>query len=258
MDANNVEVEGVWTSRDDASFRIDYEAGLVEEVVLLSMGHHADRVSFRRERDRLYDIQDMEERENLFRTFHSSWFLQIGLGRPVEIALDERPIIAQSTRCCLVVNARRRRDECAELFVKSSGLQSIDRRSVGLSLLPTTFLDSERFLSLLRHEFLHIADMLDPVFEYEPSTLDTDTMHPGLFQERYRALWDATIDGRLVHEGLIASSCRARRLIDFARTFPMLETRTETVFERLFDHEGHTHPQLHAYALVPESMAQDL
>ena len=258
LDAKNIELEGARTPRDSAPFRIEYEAGLVEESVLLSMAHHADRVRFRRELDRLYDIQDTEERDSHFRAFHASWFVQLRLGRPVESALDERPIIARSARCCLVVPARRRRDECAELFVKSSGSQAVDRYSMGLRLQPASFLDSERFLSLLRHEFLHIADMLDPAFEYESSPVEGDTMHPSLFQERYRALWDTTIDGRLVHERLIPSSCRARRLLDFARTFPMLGARTEAVFTHFFDNNWHTHPQLLTYALAPEEMIHEL
>ncbi len=260
QELKKIDSESELTPHNPVPFRIDYETGLVEEAVLLSMAHHADHVRFRRELDRLYDIQDTEERESRFRAFHSSWFLHLGLGQPVEMALDERPIIARTTRCCFVIPARRRRDECAELFVKSSVSRSAGSHSVGLRLLPTSFLESARLLSLLRHEFLHIADMLDPAFEYEPSLppLEDETMHQNLLQERYRALWDATIDGRLVHEGLIAPSCRARRLLDFRRTFPILGTRAEAVFTHFFDNNGHTHPQLLAYALVPENMIHRL
>ncbi len=226
--------------------------------MLLCAAHHEDRVHFRRELNRLYEIQDMEERDSQFRSLHSSWFARLKLGRPVEIALDERPIIARSTRCCLVAIAPRQRDECAELFVKEPDSHSISGHSVGLCLRPTTFLDPAYLLSLLRHEFLHIADMLDPSFEYEPtSPVGDDSMHPALIQERYRVLWDTTIDGRLVQEEMIAPSSRARRLKDFTQSFPMLGTRTVAVFARFFDGEGHTHPQLLAYALTPEAMVQD-
>jgi len=257
VDAKTIESRDVDSRPDSALFRIDYEARLVEEAVLSFMAHHADYPHFRRELDQLYGIEDMEHRDAGFRTFHSSWFLQLGLGRAVETALGERPIIARSTRCCLVATAPRRRDECAELFVKSSRRRHADGHSVGLSLLPTSFRDSERLLAFLRHEFLHIADMLDPAFQYEPSSVEPDTMHPSLFQERYRALWDTTIDGRLAHEGVREAACRSRRLLEFGQTFQMLGTQTEAAFERLFDHQGHTHPQLRAYALAPETMAQD-
>lgn len=259
-DAKNIERNVASTPGSSTPFRIDYDARLVEAAVLLTMASHADRVRFRLELDRLYDVQDVEERDSRFRAFHSSWFVELELGQPLEFALGERPIIARSTRCCFVIPAQRRLDECAELFAKSSDPQSADCYSVGLRLQAKSLLDSAGLLALLRHEFLHIADMLDPGFEYEPtfSPAEVETIHPSLFQERYRALWDATIDGRLSREGWVESSCRVRRLRDFAQTFPMLGTQTESAFTHFFDNGGHTHPQLLAYALAPEKMLEEL
>lgn len=237
-----------------STFRIDYDARLAEEAVLLAMKSHEEYHRFRSHLDRLYEMQDAEERDTQFRAFHTSWFARLKLGQPVKIALNERPIIARSSECCFVIPAQQRREESAELFVRASCPGFAESCSVGLKLQANSFLNSAHLLPLLRHELLHIADMLDPAFEYDPSisSFENENVHPSLIQERYRVLWDATIDGRLIQEGLLEPSWRARRKKELAQIFPMLGTQTETVFAHFFDSDGHTHAELLAHAVHPE------
>lgn len=239
-------------------FRVDYAPTLLEEAVLLAIVGRPEERLFRRERDPLYGTQDSDLREARFRSFHREWFLRLGLGDPVEQALNERPILAESTRCCLVAAAPGRKDESAELFVSppGEGLDDSERHSIGLTIRATSFLDAESLLSLLRHELLHIADMLDPDFGYTPDSLmaDDGDVRTTQLQERYRVMWDATIDGRLVREDMAPASRRSQRLADFARTFSPFGERMEQAFEQFFDGSGHTHPELVAYARAPHEM----
>ncbi|MBI2080724.1 MAG: molecular chaperone TorD family protein, partial [candidate division NC10 bacterium] len=227
---------------------------LVEEAVLHALrGQHEER-AFRRGRDSLYEIPDPEAREAGFRDLHAAWFERLGLGRPVIRAFHEQPSIAAATRGCRIAAARAREEEGAELFVRPPGpsLSGQDQRWVVVRLRAEALASSESLLQFLRHEFLHIADMLDPHFGYEPRLRQAaDPVPERLLRDRYRVLWDATIDGRLVRLGLVPPSVRAGRLRDFLRAFPRLGVRAEETFSRFFDGASRTHADLVGFAADP-------
>lgn len=262
MRDGNAQVSSSMLDVPSRHFRIDYDPRLLEEVVLLTMRNRAEELSFRRERDRLYEIADAGQQETAFRRLHCDWFRHLKFGHPIVQAFEERPLIAAAASRCIVAPAKSHKEEGAELFVspQEESMDEVARRSVGLQVRPESFLKPEGLLALLRHEFLHIADMLDPSFEYEPSMRHPDagpTINKTLVQGRYRALWDATIDGRLVLEGKAQASLREYRLLDFAQVFPMLGTHTEKVFAQFFDKPCHTHSELMAYAVDPSRKSSE-
>lgn len=243
------------SAKSPTGFRVDYDPRLVEEAVLRAIRDAAEEPSFRAERDRIYELQDAEEQEAVFRTVHAQWFVRLGLGRPIEQAFEERPSLTASTCRCVVVRANSRKQESADLFVAppEEGEDEVGQRSIGIQVRSDSFLDPDFLLGLLRHEFLHIADMLDPAFGYEPELPEPEggAMAKRLLQDRYLALWDAAIDGRLVREERAPVLVRERRLRDFARAFPMLGEQTENYFDRYFDAPFHTHSDLLAFACAP-------
>lgn len=234
---------------------LEYEAALVEEVVLRALRGHPEERAFRRERDRLYGIPDPEAREAAFRDLHAAWFERLGLGRPIAQAFHEQPSVGAATRGCRVAAARSRQEEGTELFVRppGPGLSDRDRRWVVIRLRPEALGSAEALLLFLRHELLHIADMLDPQFGYEPRLRrEAAELTPErLLRDRYRVLWDATIDGRLARLGLAPPSVRAARFHDFVRTFPRLGARAEEAFSRFFDGATRAHADLVAFAANP-------
>jgi len=241
--------------RDSASGILDYEPALVEAAVLHALRDHGEERDFRRDRDRLYEIRDPDAREAAFRDLHAAWFERLGLGRPIARAFSERSSIAAATRGCRIAAARSRRDEGAELFVRPPGPDPVerDRRWVVVRLRPEALGSADSLLLFLRHELLHIADMLDPCFGYEPIIRQpaADPAPDRLLRDRYRALWDASIDGRLVRLGVAPPSIRAGRLSDFTRVFPMLGPGTAEAFSRFFDGAPCTHADLAAFAADP-------
>jgi hypothetical protein len=116
-------------------------------------------------------------------------------------------------------------------------------------------LEPEPLLALLRHEFFHIADMLDSSFGYEPTLPDAagGPAHVSLLGDRYRVLWDATINGRMVRRGWLSSPGRADDLQSFTRAFPIFGAEAEEIFSNFFDREPHTHAELVAFACAPRS-----
>ena len=246
-------------SDDRAAAPLDYDPGLVEEAVFLALRSHAQAPalapSFHSQREALYELSDPEERERGFQSLCGSWFVRLGLGRPIEQALREQPLISSGVRSCAVGRALRGKDEGAELFVGGDAGQAADRerRVVRLLLRPEAFLAPENLLGFLRHEMLHVSDMLDPAFGYEPvlSATPGAPSHDRLLQDRYRVLWDTTISGRMVRRGWAPCSVRAERLREFTRVFPMLGGEAGEVFARFFEGGPHTHAELASFACDP-------
>lgn len=236
-----------------AGFRIDYDAVLVEEAVLLAERtlERSDRVRFRAERDRVYEAAPGDQREVRFEEMHGRWFLRLGLDRPLHHAFSAQPDLMLRTWSCRVGPARSGREEMADL--REAGSEPVCRASILIRLRPESFLDPERLATFLDHELQHVADMTDPAFGYrtELPASDAGPAHENLLRDRYRAVWDATIDGRLFRRGLLAEASPEACRAEFARAFPMLETRTEEHFRRWFDDPGPTHGAIAAFVLDP-------
>ncbi len=236
-----------------------FDPRFLEEVVFFALRGHPETSVFQKKRDRLYEIEDVEERERAFQALNVAWFDRLGMAETIEKAVDEQPLISSKVRWCVVSQAAGKKEEGAELFVSSEeGLNDRERRTVRLLLRPESLLNPDRLLPFLRHELFHVTDMLDPSFGYEPSlpAAEGGPTHDRLLIDRYRILWDATIDGRLTRLGWHHNSVRAQRLSDFCRAFPMFDEMAEAVFSGFFDREPHTHAELVAFALNPRSAAE--
>jgi hypothetical protein len=232
-----------------------YDPELIEEAVLLAepAGTAADRRAFRRERDRLYEIADVDEREASFRSLHGQWFVRRGLHRIVEQIVAERADVAARVTDGRVLHALTRREEGADL-IDQIRPESADRTPLlVLRLRPATLLASDTLRALLRHELMHVADMLDPSFAYERSlpASDDGPSADNIVRDRYRVVWDVTIDGRLARAGLANDGVRAARWREFAGTFSMLGSRCQDVFDEWFDRIQPTHPMMAALARAP-------
>ena len=235
-------------------FRIAYDAVLVEESVLLAERRlsPAEAATFRAERDRIYDVGDPDEREARFEELHGRFFIQLGLDRPLHEVLTDRPELLLHARGCRVLPAISRQEEMADVRVEVGAPAGVPPTIV-VRLRPQSLLDQGALPTLLRRELLHVADMLDPAFGYlrELPGIDTDPAMMNLLRERYRVLWDVTIDGRLCRGGLLGTRARAARLSEFARTFPMLGESAELAFAPWFEGPRPTHGAIVAFIQEP-------
>ena len=223
----------------------EYDAVLVEEAVAFAL-RGEPLGPYWVARSKVYEIADEDARAREFLRLAREEFEARGLSRPLDQALRERPVIARATAGCLIAPAVTARDEGAELFVRRPR-DGPDTGRLVVRLRPSSFADPERLLAFLRHELYHIADMVDPAFGYEPVIGDAEAT-PGrarLLVTRYRALWDAAIDGRLVREGRADPSVREARRRELVSAFPELE---EESFEEWLDGSAHTHRELVALA----------
>lgn len=245
--------------------RLTYDPELVEEAVMLAEGAmpREDVRAFRRERDRLYGIVEPQRRDTAFQALHLHWFTRLALHESIGAALAEREDVTQRLNEGRVLRAATRHDEGADLVDHVTAGADDERPILVLRLRPETVIDPERVRALLHHELMHVADMLDPAFGYERSLPSSDDgpSSDNIQRDRYRVLWDITIDGRLARASHPASrrgvpqgdrpDPRDTRWREFAATFSMLGDNCRRAFDRWFDHEHPTHAALVAFAQAP-------
>jgi hypothetical protein len=235
---------------------LTYAHDLVEEAVLLAERTvpAAEARAFRRERDRIYAVTDGEAREARFQSLHLQWFARLGLNRVIEHVVSERADITQRVSHGRVRPALTRKDEGADLVddVTPGGARSGSPTLV-LRLRPKTLLEPDVLQLLLHHELTHVADVLAPAFGYERTLPASEDGPSGdnILRERYRVVWDVTIDGRLARAGLVSGSAREARWQEFAATFAMLGATCRSAFERWFNETQPTHAGLVAFATAP-------
>ena len=237
-------------------FCLEYDPRLVEEAVLLSLEGHPEETQFRRERDRVYELASEDEREARFSQLHGQWFVQLQLGRPIVEALEEQPGLIQQARRCAVLPAITAREEGADLHDWLGGGDG-QPTAILMKLKPRRLLNPAQLRGWLRHELMHIADMLDPNFGYErliPSS-DLGPAYANLLRDRYRVLWDTWIDGRLHRRGWLPVEVREKRLAEFVSTFAMMGQEAEEKFQQLFESDTQTHRGLMALAQSPAEHA---
>jgi hypothetical protein len=228
---------------------------LLEEAVLAAICGRSEERAFHLERERIYTVQDPEERERRFAALYRDWFLRLGLEASVRGALEERPEIAASVEHCALVKASWAADEGAELFVAPPQAASAGkaRRRLQIRLLPQSLLQPDLLLPFLRAELLHIADMLDPSFGYRPSlpVSQAGPTHDRLLMDRYSALWSASVWGRVAARCASGPEVRERCLRRFLAVFPMFAADPEPVFARFFDGPRPCHDEIVRVALDP-------
>ncbi|MBV6504758.1 MAG: hypothetical protein ILNGONEN_00310 [Syntrophorhabdaceae bacterium] len=238
------------------NYHIEFQPHLVEEAVVRAMANHPEARSFWREREQLYEKTDGEAREAAFRDFYESWFNRLSLLTPLQHVFELWPILTNATSRCLLILARAKKHLGAELYMTTAAtsLQERDRRTIVVQLTPELLSQSRPFLEFLRHEFLHLVDMLDPHFGYEPNFPKSDAgpAYDHFLQGRYGVLWDITIDGRLYQSGWLPSAVREKHFANFKRTFQGAAEKLEKVFAHFFDQNSHTHHELVELARHPE------
>jgi hypothetical protein len=210
---------------------------------------------FHREREKLYAILDPDERNTAFFKLHLDWFREWGLEKLLTDLLKVFPLLTEKLSVLVVRKTRGKKDdEGAELYVNETG-----QRSAILALRPESFERDAALRDYVRHEFTHLHDMLDPAFGYAP-TLDLPGLNGAqqrLARERYRLLWDITIDGRLAAAGHKPMAARESHAVAFSRgySFWPAERQAET-FESLWQNTSPSHAEFLALIADPRGLRE--
>ncbi len=245
-------------------YQVLFDSRLMEQSVFLAESREDGRrrLRFQRERDTLYEGA-AGDREQRFERFYRRWFERMGLSRPLLDAIDRCPSLTERTRRCIAMPAARARDQGADLrdelpLDPGAADTETDRRpTVILQIRPETLTDPAALVRFLDHDLLHVEDMLDPVFGYRP---DERLPAPGpaalrRATERYRVLWDCTIDGRLHRWGRVGGDVVAARKREFEAAFPEHGADVDAAFRRWFEGARPMHADLVAAAAAGQAGA---
>lgn len=234
---------------------IEVEPGLCEEVVLghvLAEERVGRATAWRRESEELYGLPAGMKRDQGFRALALNSFAALDCGGRLHALVAEfEPRFPGVTRA-VFQRANRPSQEGAELHV--SGAASVVRTEVSVTrMMAGTALDE-----FVRSEWTHVADMLDPSFAYVPDDLERAGETPferRLIRERYRALWTASVTGRLSREGKTPEGAEARRRDEVHRAYAKLaEEARERCFLAMWSGPRPTHAELLALAQGPSAV----
>lgn len=207
---------------------------------------------FHREREKLYNILEPDERNTAFFNLHLDWFREWGLEKLLTDRFKEFPLLPEKLSVLAVRQTRGKNDEGAELYVNETG-----RRSAILALRPESFECDAALRDYVCHEFTHLSDMLDPGFGYAPA-LDLPGLNGAqqrLARERYRLLWDITIDGRLTAAGHTPMAAREQHAAMFTRGYSFWPAEKQTeVFDSLWGNASPRHAEFLALIADPRGL----
>ena len=185
--------------------------------------------SFRKQVDAIYAEVPPRKREASFFVLYRRYFAELGYPARVKKILAEFDDEGDLPSECYFARTFRDEEESAQL--------SEDGSRLGVQIKVETLRDPERCAYLLRHELTHILDILDPAFEYDTSRplSEVSPSEESLFRDRYRTLWDLSVDGRLQRKGFLSQDLRERRSAEFQTLFPNLDGQAaEQVFTALW------------------------
>jgi len=232
--------------------RVEYHSDLVEEAVLVAieMRPLEARRRFREKRNRVYEIDDPDDRQLRFEQLHGQWFVELGLAQPLQQALREQATVADGVSRVLVVPVTGRKEEFADL-ARPPGSQEPPRLLIRLRV--STLVDKVGLLSWLRRELLHVADLLDPEFGFTGTfaTEGRERALEKLHQQRYRVLWETSVGGRLVASEWSDPDTEERARERFRRIFGSPGASCDEQFDRFFRGPRPTHSELVDFAINP-------
>lgn len=237
-----------------------YDDDFVEAAVFLcasgrrpgSSAFHIRR--FHAGRERCYTVADPDERNAAFFKVHLDWFREWGLEQLLTGLLTEYPLLPGALNVLGFRQARTRNEEGAEMYVSADNI-----RNAMVALRMDRLERDEPLLRFLRHEFLHLHDMVDPAFGYSPHVHlpSNNQTQQRITRERYRLLWDITIDGRLTRAGHETVSRQEQHQALFARAFAFWpEVKRRQVFEAHWNGQAPLHENILALAADPRDLGR--
>ena len=179
---------------------------LLEEVVFLGIRQvelkETDLSLYNRyqeEKDPLYQLPE-DEQDKAFHELNIKYFSLLGYAEFIYKIIKEFPIFPEEIDKISFLKTNKRAEKGADLFFNTDNEMAYSAaKTVVFKILPDQFLNIEHLKIDFQNEFLHIHDMLDVEFGYEPSlnVKDENMMRYKLIQDRYMVLWQAYVDARL-------------------------------------------------------------
>ncbi len=212
---------------------IIYDAHLVDDVVFKGLAErerNGDTALYREYHEQRDDIYDLEQemRPKKFRDLDSYFFHHLDYDHFLIDTLDEFPDIKGNVEEVHVRSATTKQNEGSNLVD--------DGKKVLIRLYSDQFIEGKRICKVLRHELMHVSDMMDKSFGYGAELLDCPPMEERIIRDRYRLFWDIYIGGRLEKDGRETIATREDRKKEFDSFFGKIPEKTrDLIFEKIWE-----------------------
>ncbi len=194
------------------TLEILYDQQLVDDIVYKGLaekekgGDLTLYNEYHEKRDAIYELEQ-ELRPKKFKELDSDFFNRLGYDGFLNEILDEFPNLKGKVEEVHVRRATTRQNE---------GSNVVDRgRKVLIRLYPELFIEGKAILKGIRHELMHVSDMMDESFGYKVEEFNCSPMEERMINDRYRLFWDISVDGRLVKDGRETISDKDERRREF-------------------------------------------
>lgn len=239
-----------------------YDPLLTEAVVLQEIVRRqdlGDSLLFREYHvaaDRLYH-RCPDAREAAFQKLHSQFFAKLGFAESLQTELQAFPEIEAQVSEILVALAAAPAEAGADLSLEQGNGSDRAITRVGIRLQPDQFLDRATLQRYLRHELLHVVDLLNPDFGYERDTplVASSPAVENIIRNRYRLLWCLCIDARLEATGREPLTDRETHRLQFDAQYRKFAPAVrKAIFERLWRPGPRSHSSLLQMAMGSEGL----
>ncbi len=207
-----------------------YDPELLEAVVGEAMRRQGRLPkSMLLEIERLYQTIEPENRDKAFQSLNREMFENQGHHAWLLERLRAFPEALSGIEESFVHRARTPFDAGAELRDRKDG-----GKALFICLEPTVF--EQRIDGFVNHELQHIEDILNPNFGfYKPRPLADSPARESLVRDRLKAVWAASVDGRLQRRGLEPLRNEAARRTEFGAFYRSLpDEALQTAFDKLW------------------------
>ncbi len=188
---------------------------------------------------RCYQAPTDRQREDSFKNVHNEWFAHLGFRRRIENLIAEFLNVNQRISRTVVCGPNQRQKQGAELY------GSPGRYTMVIAVPASLLLDEAAFFFWARHELLHLDDLLDPGFAYQPNVRPggSSPLEDRRILERYSTLWAMSIDARLTARAAAHPLAKDKRQTEFLRVFGISNPAlAKGSFEALWERFCRTRP----------------
>ncbi|MCF6151005.1 hypothetical protein KsCSTR_07990 [Candidatus Kuenenia stuttgartiensis] len=229
--------------------KLEFDPGLIEEVVFMAIREKEEQgdtklsEEYHLRVDPIYEDFSLEERPIQFRKVEWDFFHKLGFVALVEKALDEFKELEDLMAGAVIVKAKSKHDEGSDLVSDLNRKNAKKRMKV--KLLAERFRDHIFLEKFLRHEIMHILDMLSDAFGYRSEFLGGNPMEQCIVTERYSTFWDIYVDSRILKDGKETIGSRESRFEEFSALYMgFSEEGKKAIFDVLWNDENLTHGKI--------------
>ena len=239
---------------------IYYEPDLLEEIIRMELERREEEEGdlktskeYNSLREPLYDLpKDDDETEEAFEELDKKFFATLGLDGGIEEMIEEFPAITEQVGLMEIRRAFTREEESVN--ISNRHLDTGDKAAI-IRLRSQCFLNPEGHRRVLRHELMHLQDVLDDDFAYNINRFGKNPSEEAFIRDRFRTIWDIYIESRLEREGKDLEGTEYGKgdcIKEFNVYYSKIpEKERNGIFKKLWEKEKMTHTEIVALASDP-------